>query len=343
MSNDGYAYINLWHMFDTPQEYLRFLQNSLRGGFTAGDEIDMEYLRSFNGNLSQFPQYYIERIYKDRESSKISTTDTGLHIINSVWEDLLQQLPKELTDKIVPKFAMGGIEKQLPYARIFKSPEGFFCICINNDFFRMAITFFNFWEAVANPQNVKYYTGGTALSSNDYYRDLMSYIDTVNKNHVLPPVIFDFNTEGDMVTTINTFLALKFVMCHEIAHFLNGDLNREESFSLFGDDEKMGKAFDQNIAFDKEYKADRLAYDLMAEHVIPKVGIEGLGEGMLVNNMERMFHLMFRMGLTNSTEHPHPISRCLALIDRYVERGNDVSWFADTIIENFNMLQNIKP
>lgn len=329
-------------MFDSPEEYLNFLQTSLKGEFTIKGEIP-EGGFVFNPEFAHlFPKEYSERIYRTIEERGPERITAGDDTMQHFWQELQQDLPKETVDKVLAKVAIGGMYRQLPYARIFKSPEGFLCICINNDFFRAVNTLFNYIEAIANPQNVRHYSGGEGFTSEDYYNDLLLFISTAKNNGYILPVLIFFNTEGLMVTATNTGLAMKFVMCHEIAHFLNGDFDDKTAFSLAGSDETQGEVLEKNISVEKEYKADRLAYDLLAEYVLPKNDIP-LGENILIYNMDRLFHLMLQMGVTNSTEHPHPVNRCLALIDRYVERGNDVSFVEELLIENLNMLQNIQP
>lgn len=236
-------------------------------------------------------------------------------IITSNIERLLEKLPTDLRAKLDNKVAIGGIELKNVNALIAKEPKSdVYAILINYGLVLYLLKFFSYIFAATD-------------------LDTIFWCDRMPKEELEPITIMKFTDElsasyleygiptgpillldRSIVDTITYYcdLSIQFVICHELAHYFNGDCEQSANFtewSLLNDTLTLEEEVSQTV----EYQADVTGFSLLV-HAHPDLKINSYGLYLFFIAMDWLYQR--RMGQS----HPDPMLRYRRIIaDHYDE------------------------
>src|SRR5262249_11668487 len=106
-------------------------------------------------------------------------------------------------------------------------------------------------------------------------------------------------------------LAERFILCHELGHYLNGDLSDQSSYSALPNDIE-GQRYQENRDHEIEYGADITGFNLYLRSLESK----GLNPSSieLIKPILASFNLFFAISGGPSLSHPHPYDRVRKIV-----------------------------
>jgi hypothetical protein len=106
-----------------------------------------------------------------------------------------------------------------------------------------------------------------------------------------------------------------FVLCHELGHFLNGDLEEPGHFKPFDGHESV-QEYEENQDHEREYGADATGFRLL----MAAQGSSGPAAIRLLQPIISLFNLFYLLGSRSSATHPHPLERSIRITERFFGR-----------------------
>ncbi|QDV73641.1 hypothetical protein [Botrimarina mediterranea] len=123
-------------------------------------------------------------------------------------------------------------------------------------------------------------------------------------------------------------LAELFIVCHELGHFLNGDLENETRFCAV-DGNPWLQRFEENQDHAIEYAADATGFGLLQE-VLTTLPTAYTPQNAL-QSVIIVFNLFYLLTEGESHSHPNPRSRSVNIARKYF--GEE---FADTVQKSYD-------
>lgn len=200
-------------------------------------------------------------------------------LINSNISRLLGKLPPERLLQLGQQVAIGGIELKNVNALIAKDPtHQVYAILINYGLVLYLLKFFAYIFAATDLDAV--------LWCDRYPKDtldpmqIMKFTDELSASYLQDgiPTGPTLLLKRSLVDTISYYcdLSIQFVICHELAHYFNGDCDHEDHFTqlaLVNDTLTMEEERSQQM----EYQADLLGFELLTcAHPDLQINLHGL-------------------------------------------------------------------
>jgi hypothetical protein len=233
--------------------------------------------------------------------------------------------------------AIGALEHADFNARCFRSHDGWYAIVINYGLFIYLNTYFKLQAAIRDPKVVVYCDRGIvkSLKAADYHNYFDHFVNEYRLHGFSsgPKIKLDGGT-----SVIHGLLLLTgelLVLGHELGHFLNGDLENEDT--LRRDDRLLnGRMLVQDSHREMEARADITGYGIVREALKPRLpdyGRDAFIFGTLLDVMDAMYFVT----LDRQTLHPTSIERAIRIAKHFY--GEKI---ADLVAQSFEQPAVIK-
>lgn len=267
-------------LFNSANEYLHYLQKVLKQT-DIFETANKDGVDKWNSILeTREKEYPIQK----NEHSTVQVSQETIDLINEnygfdikeinqeehisskytlsvILEEINKKLPIEIKQK-VKNMAIGTLFKFFPDAKTLKSNNNYYAVLVSGSMLQLLYNNICFLEATAAPENVEYYSGSDIFkefTSKEYSLSHHEYLTMSREVQIPATTIFSFNAKSSEYVYLHFELIVTFIIFHEYAHMINGDLDKSDSFS--------GSFFKNKD--DIELKADETAIDLMVKYYLP--------------------------------------------------------------------------
>lgn len=313
-------YINLWgisEIFDSEQflNHLRILR---------GQSLGLKNTSEYDDEL--------RRIVAEKGKSLFITPDLFNafdyaqldQIIDANINRFFEYLPKKKYGRIKKQVTIGGLNIGNVNAAIVKHPErDIYVILIN---YGLVVYFVKFMSYVFAARSLD-----SVIWCNEYPKDQLSsskiigFTDELADNYLKtgvphgPQLLLEKTLVDDI--TFFTNLAVQFVICHEIGHFLNGDCSEKDNFASFSLINEV-QALIEDVNDNLEAQADVTAFNLLKNFTA--------NEDLIIYGLYLFFiGLDWLYKRPMGGNHPNPIERFNKIIDQFysVEKIQEIKRF----------------
>lgn len=252
-------------------------------------------------------------------------------LIEHFWEDL-EVLDKNEIALIKEKVGIGIIKYDKISACITKGDK-FYAVLFHHGLFSYLNKNLKLLHASQNPEDVLYCN---RISQEEYSREVFfEYwleLSSIYKEYrrvsgaliVLKPNKF---------LTIELYIIELFILCHELGHFFNGDLERQNVTSrLFANREEEVLSVNEHHRF--EYEADIKGFQLMAK-ILKEKHKDTIP--FILPSLIMAFNIFAMLGNEESATHPKPHDRLLNIIKTFY--GEEAYHFISKTYDNPEFLR----
>ncbi len=310
-------------MFTDPQEFILYLKRKYANLYKTDKVADKEFYEITKRELS------------DYGTSVEDASHKGLDwVISEIYDGILCQLDLEVKNNVKRSMAVGVVETGEVNAWIAKGGLNTYGIILNSGLMLLLHKAFKLMVASTNPQGITYCNRKNAsqISQDDIwlmFKDLCKiYVETgVPRGPML-------KLKEELLVKHSSLLHLGevFVFCHEIAHFLNGDLDDQSNFISLGHD-KIAMKYLEGKNHEIEYKADIKGYEIFSRYAntkYPKIPNE-----LRMMPIVILMDILGAIGIEENYTHPSPKDRVINIARSYY--GGKVAKFWKSSYEMFKL------
>lgn len=298
----------------SPQELLEKIQSQL--GQNMPTKIPYE---------NEEYQLHFEKKVADM-GIKPEMYEKGLdNLIQGFWDDI-EMLDSNEVNIIKGKIAIGNARIDSIGAQLVRVDD-FYAIVFNYGLYIYINKNLKLIHASQKPEDVIFCN---RIEKEQYsskifqeFRDELSHIYK-GARRVLGTLIL-LKPEVKLIELQLYFIEL-FILCHELGHFFNGDLDDKNSIiSLY--ENSAEKILSNENSHLKEINADLKGFELLLKILIKKkkLGVNIMPPELILPTLITNFDIFTELAPKESESHPHPIDRLLNIIDAYY--GNEVTEF----------------
>lgn len=232
-------------------------------------------------------------------------------VITSIRDAILASTPPDVTDRISRNVAFGTLNTGDPVAFITKSRDDKVAIVIGESFMVLLHKCEKLTTAALDPGQVIYCNrkAPETLTRHELIEYKLELIENQHTHGAPRGVMIQLSDRAMEFTSRQLHLVETLVVCHEVGHLLNGDLDDDQSFSLINGRGWMRK-YEENKDHRREYRADETGFNL----AIKAVGAKTLAEKkMLLLAAIGLFDHMYLLVGGASSSHPDPLDRAVHL------------------------------
>jgi len=292
-------------LFSSPSEYLAYLQKVYSKMYPPGT-ADREFERITDAQLKKH----------DLSLSKLRQFGGLHHAIEGLKEDLFPSLDAQNLERIASDIAIGLLPNGEANAFIARSPDGKYALVLCSGLMLLLHKYLKLVRAFVTPLEVVHCNRKPASTLTK--DDLSSYIVElvqIYKDQGVPygPMI----NLSDRAAAEHGFLlslAELFILCHELGHYLNGDLVDLSSYSALPHDTE-GQRYEENRNHEIEFHADITGFGLYRPS-LEKRGFDASSVELL-KPILATFNLFYAIGGGASSTHPHPYDRVCRIVDHH--------------------------
>lgn len=170
--------------------------------------------------------------------------------------------------------------------------------------------------------------------------DIDGYIvDLINNylDHSVPyGTLIKLNEEASNSHSIILSFSEAFIICHELGHYLNGDLSNKDGYIPLGSG-GIGSVYEENKDHDKEYNADVTGYNIYIKY-LDTIGCKASPIEYL-KPILTTFNLIYALGGRKSETHPHPYDRAVNIARKCY--GDEIADSLNEALCKPNLLPNL--
>jgi len=301
-------------MFANPQEYLQYLKDRYNKPIPGirdnrFDEITKKQWQEYVESAKS-----ISKIPKEVASNEVETLkDKALDISLSLqFKGILLSQRAEERKGIERCVAIGSVDTGELNTFIAKGGVNIYCIVLNSGLMMLLHRNIKFVVASNLPQDVVYCDGQdpSQFSAHDYALMMQEMLDIYARTGFPRGALIKFRAGSKGSQAAATFLnsAESFVICHELGHLLNNDLDEESSFLELHNDSRLMK-YVEGKDHAKELKADATGYRLLSNYLNkehPKLDSNFSMMGIVI-----VMDALASIGIEESYSHPSPKDRVI--------------------------------
>ncbi len=289
--------------FTSPDDFLKYVQQHFGHTMSPG-EPDPEFLRR------------VEQHSREEGLDPGELQRRGLDLaLAELQKKILNGVPKAAGENISKNVAIGTLDIGTVNARILRSPHSQFTIVVHRGLMLLLHKFAKGILAWHSPADVAYCNRKPAdrLTRDDLRGYTFELIENCQKHGAPYGALLLLKPEVQSRQAGIVYHTELFVLCHELGHFLNGDLEDDQGFVEFQGETWM-KQFVENRSHQQEYSADETAFRLMQAVLRHSSQAESL---RLLPAIVLLFNLFCMLGGVESAFHPHPLERSRNLIETF--------------------------
>jgi hypothetical protein len=247
------------------------------------------------------------------------------NLIERFWDDI-EMLDTDEVQIIKDKIAIGNAKIDSIRARIIKKDD-FYAIVFDFGLYMYLNKNLKLLYASQKPDDVIFcnriekeqYSGKIFREFRDELSDIYKGARRVlGTMIILKPEV--------MLVEVQLYFIELYILCHELGHFFNGDLDDKKSMvSLYDNAEEKILRDDESQL--KEINADLKGFQLVLRILVEKnkIGRNIMPPELILPTLITMFDIFTELAPKKSDSHPHPIDRLLNIIDVFY--GNDATEF----------------
>lgn len=234
------------------------------------------------------------------------------HIVLNLVEDVLPILIN-IESEVLKRCAFGKIYNTKMNAFCAKSQDGLdnYCIVINEGLLMLLHKYGKLLSAQNNTGNVEFCNRGAVhlISENDYREYSNELIQNYKKYKAPVGAMIKLTSESTANHSFILHFQELFVLCHELGHLFNKDLEKKQHLMNLFDSE--ASVIVENKFHDIEYKADLYAFDLVARVAKHKYNID---KKYILPFVIMLFDIMALVNPFENEKHPAAIDRITNVI-----------------------------
>ncbi|MBA4020283.1 MAG: hypothetical protein C0483_24240 [Pirellula sp.] len=316
--------------FSTPEDFLSQLQTEYAESALEGAP-DSEFMARTQADLNALDNtvtYTAEQL----RSMAVVGAQLKEHVYGSLAADMAA--------RIVPNIAVGILDTGEANAAIFKSPDGKYAILLNNGLLLLLNKFVKLMIAWEDPGRVIYCNRKPAeeLTVGELREFLPELVETYKQygaphGAMLKLAPYVVGRQSSLLHLMELF-----IVCHELGHFLNGDLDNESDFCVVEDRPWLRK-FEENKDHAIEYAADATGFQLL-QTVLQAIP----GNFSPLNGLQAiilLFNLFFLLTEDESPSHPNPRTRSVRIARQFF--GESFADALESSYENPELLRALFP
>ena len=298
-------------------EYLKFVRNEV--------EIFEDQYEAFQkeDSIARIAGKSRLKFFNRKEQQILNKPDTllirnkyDLHatLIDKHVRNYLLKLPTQYSEAIQNHIAFGTIITNDFNAACLKSDDKKVAILINSGLVRLLNSTIKYMLAGISPDKVLHWKGdGPKPETREEWIEIMhQYIENYTKNKFSGPFI-TLDHPLSLIQGGTCVISELFVLCHELGHFFNGDLDNDENlvqFLYFND----VAILEEGKSHQMEYNADIKGFELLLQiisitNVIPLSAV--------LSYISYFFDILHLISEHASSSHPAPRDRLINLAKHY--------------------------
>lgn len=293
--------------FNSPEDFLNELKTTSANPLKPlpGAEMDKTFFEMTEKDILENDAEFYDEIIKHHHGLDL--------MVGEEKQQILKALTPELRNKISSNVAIGALNTGEANAIIVRSDCKKFAILVNYGLMVLLNKFLKLTVAKGNPKLVTYCNRKEASELSA--EDLQQYLDDLTWAYATfsapyGPLIKLKESNESLGTVVHHLrMAELFIICHELGHFLNGDLDKDENFSAYLNLDWV-KKFTGTSGHEQEHNADTTGYDLLRRvvtidypHLPERTPLQSI---VLLSCLLSLIH-----GDEPSPSHPSPTERVL--------------------------------
>lgn len=306
-----------------PQEFILYLKRKYANPYKSGQAADEEFYEITKKEMNKYDISVEEASHK------------GLDwVLNEIYDGIICQLDLEVKNNIKRCIAVGVVETGEVNAFIAKGGLNTYGIIVNSGLMIFLHKAFKLVLASINPKGITYCNRKrpSEINQKEYssmFNELCDiYVETgVPRGPMLKLTEELLGKHSQML-----HLAEAFVFCHEIAHFLNGDLDDQGNFIILGQD-KIAMKYIEGKNHDIEYKADIKAYEILSNYM--NANYPEIPNEVRMIPIVMIMDILQAIGVKENYSHPSPKDRVINIAKSC--HGDEISEFWEKSYSLFNI------
>jgi hypothetical protein len=305
--------------------------------FATPDQF-LEYLRTAYGRPAALGTPDVEMIERTRADLRDANPDApftpeGLRDMKLVGERLKSEvygsLAPDIAARVLPNVVLGVLDTGEANAAIYKSHDAKYAILLNTGLLLLLNKFAKLIVAWQDTSVVAYCNRKPAaeLTLDELQSYLPELVATYKQYGAPYGALLKLNPSAIGRQSTLLHLSELFVVCHELGHFLNGDLENEELFCAVDGKPEL-RRFEENRDHAIEYAADATGFALLQDVLKPTT--EGFRPEYGLLGIINLFNLFYLLTEGESLSHPNPRARTVRLARHFF--GDT---FAKTLEDSF--------
>ena len=235
------------------------------------------------------------------------------HLITAMYDGLEPEEAQRVRDSI----AIGTLEIGMANASIVRSPDRKYAILFHYGLMMLISKSVKSIIAARDPSQVEYCNRmPTEQLTRDIVLQLWSELIEIYQKCLTPygPMI-KLTAEAEGQAAAMVYCCELFILCHEIGHFLNGDLNANVDFTEI---ESMIPlmVYQENKDHEKEYAADATGFRILMKSLEKTLRGDKL---FAIQSLTILFNLFFLLRPEASATHPNPRDRTIRVARKFFD------------------------
>lgn len=232
------------------------------------------------------------------------------YIVEALSKDILNVLDEKESEDIRKNIAFGKIYNTTVNAMCIEE-NGSYVIVVNEGLLLLLHKYGKLNVASIEPENVIFCNRGDvkSIDSQTYRIWANELIENYKKYSTPLGAMIKLNEKGNISHSITLDLEELFVICHELGHYLNGDLSKKEN--LINLINTSWNVYNENKNHEIEYKADLTGFDIFCKVAKKKYGLE---KNQLVLYVAILFDILHMITPEATESHPNAIDRTYNII-----------------------------
>lgn len=289
--------------FETPIDYLYYVQKMYSKSYprgTASSEFEM-LTRQQASNMN------IEIVDDTRQE--------GLHhVIEGITKKVFSSIDNKISKDIIQNIAIGLLPTGKANAFIIKSEDEKYAVVISSGLMLLLHKYFKLVRAYSSPKDIIFCNRKDAslLEKKDINVYILNLIKNYCEFNVPYGTMIKLSDDANFEHSILLALSEIFILCHELGHYLNGDLSNLNNYLPL--ENEIGSVYIENKDHEIEYCADVTGYKLY-QKCLERMGFHGSPLDAL-KPILATFNLLFAIGGGESKTHPHPYDRAVNIVNK---------------------------
>ncbi|UFH33633.1 hypothetical protein LNP04_08000 [Chryseobacterium sp. C-71] len=279
--------------------------------------------------FSKITKYEFENFENNLKEKLKNYNVEGDDIVDNLVQDVLPILTLA-EQELVKNVAFGKIYNTKINAFCAKSQDGLdhYCIVINEGLLMLLHKYGKLLAAQGNPKIVAFCNREdiSKIKSKDYSNWANELIANYKIYKAPVGAMLKLTTEGNMQHGFILHFQELFVLCHELGHLFNKDLEDKRNLTNLMDSD--AEIIEENKHYEIEYKADSYAFELISRIAQKKYKME---KKNILPFVVILFDIMALINPNQTNKHPAAIDRIMNII-----RDNWGQKIADEYLKTYN-------
>ena len=269
------------------------------------------------------------QIHEEQLKVSNETHPPGSELFDHIVADRMAEIERTLRDDqrvfVRKAIAAGSLEHATVNAQILRNSDRHYAIVVNHDLIVLLNKFIKLVAAAKDPTTVIYCNRGNpgTFSGAAYVKMADEILAHYAQTGIplRPRIKFDLNSQSYRFSVSALRSVELFILAHEVGHFINGDLEAEQSFVRWNLDGDV-LVFIGSRRHRCEFCADRFAFETSLR-IEKTCSLEGTAADVLFGFATLTFNFLRGISDRESYSHPSPSSRLLTIVGDFF--GDDIA------------------